>query len=183
MSEKADHAILQRMRVAGVPPYAYSTSLALEKQNTLAAIISQKSYTKGNSGPVNYVLKAARAQDQRSSMRRVTKACAVMAKELVLHKQAVSYRTVSDLFKKVADTDDYEEQHFSGYIIIGDFGTYPGDYTSAEWSAVQAALLSHVSRGGGLVLGVTVPDMLWESLGWSLDSELLLASCTHVLVE
>ena len=45
----------------------------------------------------------------------------------------------------------------TGYFVVSDIGDNTQFYTPAQWDDAQALLLSHLGRGGGLILGT--PDV------------------------
>jgi hypothetical protein len=173
----AQDVILTRMREARIPPYAYASSLALERQPELAKIVQGKEYVNAADGLVSYLL-TAREYNETMNLK-VTKTSAVFAKELVLHRRVVAYRSVFDLVR-ASERLSLEEAEADipalgrGFIVVGDLGGMLDEFSELQWAGLQSLLLSHVSRGGALILGVTT------ATSWGLDMALLLTSFTHI---
>jgi hypothetical protein len=55
----------------------------------------------------------------------------------------------------------------SGYIIIGDLCESGHDRSPTEWRDLQMILLSHLSRGGGLVIGLPTEKTHFLGLDFS----------------
>lgn len=170
-------AILARMRKAAIPPYAYTTSLEKEKQIALSRSVMNKEYTSGPHGLRSYVL----TTDVSKVFAKVTKTCAVMAKELVIHQRKVRYATLAEVAVAIRKSElpqDFEETFGRGHIVIGDIGRNIEAYTVDVWNDIQAFLVLHLSRGGALVIGITCAD----PIDWSHDMNLSLSDFTPIEV-
>jgi hypothetical protein len=150
---ETDFAIVARMRLAHIPPHAYTTSLALSGQRRLSKIILEKQYDLGEAGFVSLVIRNGKAKRGP-----VSKVCAITAKELALQKCRVYYSTLPELILSRRHLAELHESNISehvgkGFLVIGDLGDNIKDWSNAEWATVQAYLLTHLAKGGGLILG------------------------------
>lgn len=159
-SMSKDDPILGRMRASQIPPFAYTTTLKLEKQSNFAQIIEGKQFDTGPSGIVSYLVKyGARKRPGSPS---VTRVCAVAARELVLLRRKVYYTTIHELALALSMYErgldcifPLVERLGLGYIVIGDIGENIQARSAASWHDIQTFLNAHLSRGGGLILGLT----------------------------
>ena len=143
-----DANILMRMRAAQIPPHAYEKSMLTLDQRKFQGIISNKKYE--HSGfLMSYIV---RPSTRESGSHTVSTVCAVAAKELVLQKKKVRYLDVPRLIKE-SKTDGGEFELGHGFWVIGDLGENTQHWPRNEWDTAQSYLLSHLARGGGLILG------------------------------
>ena len=155
-----DLAILARMRKANIPPYAYESTLAMEKQPILAAQVKDKSYAL-HGMLQSYLLTCSRNNSTPAS-RQVTRCAAVFAKELVLARREVLYLTFADAMilirRPVFDDEGYPAYLGKGFIVIGDYGLNALTWDSTDREALHSFLVKHLSMGGGLILAETTSD-------------------------
>ena len=108
----------------------------------------------------NYLIKGGKGK------RTVSAVCALAAKHLVLAQRTVYYTTIAELVVSLRSTgsssvyDAGESPTIfarmgKGYLIVGDIGSNVANWLPSEWDVVQSFLLSHIGRGGGLILGDT----------------------------
>jgi hypothetical protein len=146
-----ESAILARMRAARVPPNAFPHSLKALKQNSLAAVVAEKKFDTGVGGLISYLVKGARKAHTSSSL-----VCHVAAKELVLQGCKVFCTSIPEIVQP-SDGDEAPDKLGIGYLVVADIGANTQYCTPFQWYSAQAYLLSHISRGGGLIIGV--PDI------------------------
>lgn len=142
--------VLLRMRAAGVPPYAFPSTLKEMGKNCpplarLASAVKTKEFKKGVAGLVSYAF---------FGPRRVLTA-ATMAKELVLVGEQVRCTSALALAAEYRKQDwlPYAPE-FTGYLVIPDFAAGVKFQPSRDLQEVIDFLLAHIGAGGGLVLGV-----------------------------
>lgn len=143
----SDIAILAKMHLARVQPHAFIHSLQTINQKSFAAVIKEKKYDQGVGGVVSYLV-TGKGKHSHSLV------CHVAAKELVLQSKKVFCTTLADLVLRGGE--EVLDRLGVGYIVLSDLGANTQYYTLAQWDDVQALLLSHLGRGGGLILGM--PD-------------------------
>lgn len=145
---------------SGFPRSVASTTLPNEKQPGLRAIIEKGEY-RTNLGLSSYVLQAAK--DSPASTIRAANIAAVFGKELLLAGAKVRYVPLAGVMHAVRlfSYDMAEAPIFDvffklgvGFIVIPDFSDRLSQRDFATWREALALLGQHVSRGGGLVLGV-----------------------------
>lgn len=145
----SEAAIYGRMRSAGVPPHAYDRSLIGLKQPRFAGIISGREYNLLEAGLVSYLVRSS----GKPSSPNVPLVCAVAAKELVLQRVSVQYLSYAELAGKV--TTNWWEGDWTGYVVISELGEQTTNWPKNVWDTVQSMLLSHISRGGAVIVGDT----------------------------
>jgi hypothetical protein len=145
-------AVYTKMRTALIPAPALSESLVTLRQTTLVKEITEGRFAIGPEGLMSYLIQPSTRKGAPS----VVRVCSVIAKELVLLNRQVRYTMVSELVKLSSSDADYSlSVAGSGYLVIGDVGENTKAWTAAQWEDVQAYLLQHLRRGGGLVIGDT----------------------------
>ncbi len=173
---ESDNIILGRMRRAGVPAHLYNTTLALEKQNVLAAAIGQKKYDLGEGLLQSYIIEPANNPKKPSPAR----VCGLIARELVLARKPTTYVTLPQL-TLIADRAAEDEINLGvGYLVVGDFNDLVAEWKRAEWALVESMLVSHLYRGGGLILGNTGG---FQTPVLSEEFDQAMSGATRILVE
>jgi hypothetical protein len=160
-----DVAIIAKMRLSQVPPHTYTTSLEREGQKRLSEILEGRKYE--HAGQLRSYLVRQGARKKPASVSRV---CALAAKQLVLASRAVYYTNLAEAVTATrvlagnvpaasvynnsgGDTHPILSRLGKGYIVVGDLGANIPHWPDNDWDVVQSFLLSHLSRGGGLILG------------------------------
>lgn len=157
----SEFAILSKMRAASIPPYAYETSLSKERLDILAADIKDKSYEMDGKFLQSYALTFDVPNKQTGA--KVTKAVAVFCKELVLRNVRVRYFSVAELMipiRRALATGDYGDsdmEYGKGFLALGDYGANLDNWRKEDVETLNTVLVSHMSRGGGVILGITSP--------------------------
>lgn len=146
----SDAAIIARMRAAGVPPHAYSHSLDKPAlgASRFGAIIREKRFDLGVGGLVSYIIRNKPKSKVKPSL-----VAAVAAKELVLLNREVKFVYFAALMTVVRVGELSWLDFGKGYVVVPDLGENTQQWPANEWDYTQAVLLSHVNRGGGLILG------------------------------
>lgn len=155
----ATDAILFRMRAAQVPTFAYTTSLKLEKQLALAEIVKGREFERGEAGLKSYLI----TRHGGGVDSKVCRTCAAFAKELVLAGTPVYCTSVEELslastmYERGVDSIyTFAERVGEGYLVLCDYNECGVETT--QLGRVQMILLSHISRGGAVILG-TVSEL------------------------
>lgn len=142
-----DDIIIGRMRAAGVPPHAYGHSLGTLGMRSLAAVINEGRYKLRGRSLKSFIISGE------SDSVNTPLVCAVLAKELVLREEEVHYVTLA---KMVGMAQDDSFRSAGEYVVLGDLNhVLVSHWTPAQWDIVQSFLLTHLSFGGGLVIGHT----------------------------
>lgn len=138
-------AIVARMRAAGIPPHTFHTSLEQIGQKRFAEILTNREFDLGHGHIASYIVRG-----QRKDAANVTQVCALAAKSLIAIQRVAIYTTVPALneFLKTG-----EHHNTTGYVVVGDLGNNTQNIPAAEWDRMQSFFVSHVARGGGLILG------------------------------
>ena len=142
-----DAAILAKMRAAQVPPHSFEHSLKTLKQLRFASIIQEKRFELQGGGLESFIVRPGRRKDAPH----VSMVAGVAAKELVLLNKKVFYTTLPAVIATLKEWQNVDAGH--GYIVMADLGQNTQNWPANDWDSVQAYLLSHLSRGGGLILG------------------------------
>lgn len=142
-----DAAILAKMRAAHVPPHAFEHSLKTLRQLRFASILQEKRFELQGGGLESFIVRSGKRKDAPH----VSMVCAVAAKELVLMHKKVVYATLAGVVHDLKDWSGVDAGQ--GYVVLADLGANTQNWTASEWETVQAYMLSHMSRGGGLILG------------------------------
>jgi hypothetical protein len=156
MATASDIDILARLRAANVPVQAYEHSLHTLKQHRFSEIVAGQKFDMKEGGLVSYLVRhKGPLKDGGAGIVRV---CAVAAKELVLLRRAVAYNFIASIAAAIHDPELLTDQMSAlrkGYLVIGDVGKNVGELKNSDWQLIQALLLSHMNRGGGLIIGDT----------------------------
>lgn len=159
----AEYITLMKMRQANVPPYAYETSLAREKLDILAADVKERTFNLGSGYYQSYAITTGAASPEASA--KVTKSVAVFCKELVLVGAKVRYFSLAELMvalKKGLVSGEFADTDYefgSGYLALGDYGLNIQNWQGNEVELLSSQLVSHMSRGGGLILGASAATL------------------------
>lgn len=140
-----DLAIYNRMRQANVPPHAIKSRLKDLKVPRFAEAIRSRGYRLGDAGLRSYLLDHAELPAAPALI------AAVAAKELILLGETARVVPVPILLKSISSSD-WEPQD-GGYLVVPEIGENVTHWPRPDWQYAQALLMSHVSRGGGLILG------------------------------
>lgn len=132
-----------------MPPHAYDQSLAKLRQARFANIIANKEYDLKEAGFISYVVRPS----GRAGAPNVPMVCAVAAKELVLSRMPTTYVSYAELAGKIVG--NWWESELNGYVVVSDMGMQPKHWPDSVWESVQSMLLSHISRGGAVIVGDT----------------------------
>ena len=143
----ADDIILARMRAARVQPHAFPSTLESINQKLLAKLVEDKRYTLGPGGLVSYLIAGKRKAKVSPST-----VCHVFAKMLVIQGKKVFCTSIAELAHR-GEMEEVTERMGTGYFVISDVSENTKNCSPFEWDSVQALLLSHVGRGGGLIIG------------------------------
>lgn len=161
----SNQEILARMRKSFVCPSAFGHSLDSLKQRKMSAIIKGKEYAAESGVLKSYIIyderpDASHHRDKRDLVRdfkagtlvkSVSLICKVIAKEFVLSRQPVVCYSYVDFVNFAKYQSEVELG--SGYIIIPGIYEECLDRPKAERVEAEKLILSHLWRGGGLVLG------------------------------
>lgn len=142
-----DAAILAKMRSAHVPPHSFPHSLKTLRQLRFASIIQEKRFELQGGGLESFVVRPSKRKDAPH----VSLVAGVAAKELVLLNKKVFYGTLAGTILSLKDWANIDAGH--GYFVLADLGQNTQNWPANDWDSVQAYLMSHLSRGGGLILG------------------------------
>lgn len=142
-----DAAILAKMRAAHVPPYSFEHSLKTLRQLRFASIIQEKRFELQGGGLESFIVRPGKRKDAPH----VSMVVGVVAKELVLLNRKVFCSTLAGTIHSLKEWQNIDAGH--GYFVLADLGQNTQNWPAHEWESVQAYLLSHLSRGGGLILG------------------------------
>lgn len=142
-----DLAILAKMNASRVQPHAFQHSLQSLNQKSLALAVKEKKFNRGVGGPVSYWVSGAKKGDRSASL-----ICHVAAKELVLLNQKVFCTSIPELVLH-GNEDLLLDRMGVGYLVVSDVNANSTNCTPFQWDCVQAILLQHISRGGGLIVG------------------------------
>lgn len=140
-----DVSILAKMHAARVQPHAFIHSLKTLNQKSFALVVKDKKYDQGIGGVVSYWV-TGKGKHSHSLV------CHVAAKELVLQNRKVFCLSVAELALR-GSSEEVTERVGTGYLVVSDVGDNTKHYTPAQWDEAQAILLSHLGRGGGLIMG------------------------------
>lgn len=159
-----EHNVMQAMRKAHIPPYALTTNFEKTGLIDLRARITSAAVL-GADTPVNFYLHA------RTNTKKAMQDCAVavglLAKALVISRKDVIYVNLAGMLREVRLAEMEREarsinpvlDHIGrGYIAIGDFLEFADVEQKYGYHAVQLVadyLISHLERGGGLILGAS----------------------------
>lgn len=150
----SDAAIIAKMRAAGVPPHAFMHSLDKLGQKQFANIVQKRLFDMGVGGLVSYLIRSESRPINTTKLRNVAMVCAVAAKELVLLGRTVTYIALPELIRAGRNDDDIDGRG-RGYWVIPDLGGTIANWQPHEWETAQALMMSHINRGGALILGDT----------------------------
>lgn len=169
----SEDAILLKMRASRVQPHAFPHNLITIKQKRLAEKVANKEYLVGSGGIKNYAITYDSSMAAgRKAKTSASLVAAVMAKELVLQNRKVRCVTVPDLIRP----NWLEEEAYrlgSGYLVVCDVGENTRAYAPYQWEDAQALLLSHMARGGGLIIGISAIVDEEKSIFLDFSSEML----------
>jgi len=150
-----DYAIIARMQQARVPPQCYEHSLESLGQSLFSETIRKKQFAWDDGQLTSYLVVDRRSEKQKgrttAASATVPRICGVVAKELVLLRQTVTYLSIPHLVWLSKDTSDFALG--KGYVVVGAVDETSQAYPAQDWHDAQAILLSHFWRGGGLILG------------------------------
>jgi hypothetical protein len=127
------------------------------KQPQLAEITRARSYILGNEGLRSYEICKNPTGSNKVTP---TLACGVLAKELALQRVKVHYTLLPLLILGSKRADEFDFFDKCDYVVVGDVGDNYADYAPADWSLAQAILLTHINRGGGVILGNTFNERM-----------------------
>ena len=167
-----EDAILGRMRLAGVPPHAFPHSLKALKMAKLENDVFNKLYEKGVGGLVSYLITGG------SKTTTASLVCSVMAKELVLQNRKVTCLSVSDLATLAENGEDAKGFSGKGYLVVSDVGSNTKNCSPFQWDVAQSTLLSHIARGGGIIIGSA--NFTEVSIGWEFIDALTLFTSIQI---
>ena len=149
----SDATVVARMRAAQVPPQVWESSLVSEKFTELVDDFDLKKFQLGEGTILSYVIKAA---DRKVAPQRAVLACYLIGKSLALKGKTVYCATLPELVSIACERNVSESPAPAcgdGYLIVPDITSNSEHFPRANWLLTQSYLASHVSRGGGLVLG------------------------------
>jgi hypothetical protein len=157
---------IKLLQASHIPPYTYSTNFINEGLTNLQdRITTADTLTR----PVNMYIRAA--NDSKQSMRRAIVASGLLAKALcilgrpVVHVHLAGMLREARMFEKEREERSINpvlERIGKGYIVIGDFLEFNDVEQKYGYHAVQLVadyLMSHLERGGGLILGASNIDL------------------------
>lgn len=155
-----------KMRAAQIPRQALSTNAKDAKFPEIRAIIDTEDW-KTASGLKTFVVEPAGIQHPD----RTFLAVGLFAKELVLKGESVYFCTFADIVrcnrlqeKGIDYSTELHDRKGSGFIAVVGVAEAVGVYPGAELLEAQAYLLSHVARGGGLILDAPFDDLTLSRL-------------------
>lgn len=180
----SDEYVVSRMRAAQVPPQVWEKSLLSERFTEISEDFDKKKYLLSAGTVLSYTVQTA---ERKVSPARAALACLLIAKSLVLKQKEVYCASLPELVGATNDKAAYESKIGSehcgvGYLIIPDAITDIEAFPRAAWLMAQAYMAAHVSRGGGLVVGVHdrvgCLDDSWSS-AFTFDLQLVFAGAEN----
>lgn len=159
--------VIRRLKEANIPRYASETTLVRENAQALRDTLVAKSY-KSDVGMAGFHIAPATRKDAASA--RASRIAAVMAKELVLQGESVYFVTLAGFLREVrlqSYSTDYPPIHpvltdmlGDGYLVISNFDDVTARPSQSVWLEGLDLLLTHSSRGAGLVLASETSEPL-----------------------
>lgn len=147
-----DSNTLMRMRAAQIPPHAYESSAKSLKQSRMTFILEGGKYEE-NGFNISFLFEAN--PENRKPKCSVPMACSVFGKELVLRQKNVLWLDLAALVRASKNTEEIPLGVGRGFWVVGDIGENTQHWAKWEWDNAQSLLLSHLARGGALILGDT----------------------------
>lgn len=147
-----------KIQGANLPPYVLDTTLVRDGFQMLRDIVASKAFRKPQ-GLESYTIVPQLAEVKEA---RAVRATTLLAKEILLMGTPVYYITLAGFLREVR-LQDYSaardpinpvlDRIGTGYIAISEMDNPEAWPSPSIWQEGQDLLMSHVSRGGGLILG------------------------------